>query len=84
MPQPKCHVVARLGTWTRCFHVIIVMPFVLLFAWLVAASMRQEDQELHEVAAAYRPQAHSPVRLVRTQRPHEESVHHDSPVHHAA
>jgi hypothetical protein len=73
-------------------QLIIVMPFVLLFALIVAAFMRQENEQFHIVQAAYRrrhaaqqTQAPSPVRLVR-QQPEEESVevHHDSPVDHAA
>jgi hypothetical protein len=35
-------------------QLIIVMPFVLLFALIVAAFMREENERFHNTEAAYR------------------------------
>jgi hypothetical protein len=75
-------------------QLIIVMPFVLLFALIVAAFMREENERFHNTEAAYRRRhpaqemrVHSPVRSVPTQRPREESAELEdvpAPVRHAA
>jgi hypothetical protein len=72
-------------------QLIIVMPFVILFALIVAALTRQENQRFHDTEAAYqrrhvahRAQVHSPVRSVRAQ-PDKESVEvHHEPLRRAA
>ena len=83
----------KIASMDPVLQLIIVMPSVILFALIVAGFMREENERFHSIEAAYRrrhtlhrTQAHFPVRSVRAQRPHEESVeaHHDSPVDHAA
>ena len=74
-------------------QLIVVMPSVILFALVIAAFMREENERFHIVEAAYRRRhaahemrVHFPVRSVRTQRPHEEpvEVYREPPVRHAA
>jgi hypothetical protein len=75
-------------------QLIIVMPIVILFALIIAAFMREENQRFHSIEAAYRrrhtflrPQARSPVQSARVQSSEQESVELDDvprPAHHAA
>ena len=75
-------------------QLLIVMPFVMLFAIVVVALMRQQNEHFHDLEAAYqrrhavhRTAVRSPVRSVRIQQPAEEPVEpHDvvRPVRHAA
>ena len=75
-------------------QLIIVMPFAILFALIIAAFMREENERFHRIEAAYRrrhtfhqTQAHFPRRSVPTQSSDQESVEladAPRPVHHAA
>ena len=93
MPSRKPRTVVSLDHMHPLAQLIIAMPFVILFALIVAAFMRQENQRLHRIDAANRRRhpAHQmpvyrPVPLVRAQRPDKEAgVHRDPPpVHRTA
>jgi hypothetical protein len=65
-------------------ELMIVMPFVILFALIIAAFMREENERFHSLEATYRRRhtfhqtpVHSPVRSAHAQSSDQESVELD-------